>query len=153
MAMARRTRVGHEKRDDGESAGTPAIPNPEVEERPKRRQYSAEYKLRVLREVESAPEGGIGAVLRREGLYSSHINTWRRQREDGQLEGLTPKKRGPKTKRRNDPVAKENAKLRRETARLKQRLEQAEKIIEIQKKVSEIMGITLPTVEDDERNS
>ena len=129
------------------------IPDPEVAERPRRRRYSAEYKLRVLREADAGPEGGIGALLRREGLYSSHIITWRRQLEEGQLEGLAPKKRGPKAKRRNDPVANENARLRREAVQLRRRLEQAEKIIEIQKKVSEILGIALPTVEGDESSS
>jgi transposase-like protein len=119
-----------------EGAGT----DPEVPEKAQRRQFTAEYKLRILREADTCPEGGIGALLRREGLYSSHLNTWRRQRDQGQLDGLTPKKRGRKARRR-DPVAEENQRLRRENERLRRRLDQTEAIIEAQKKISEILGI------------
>lgn len=129
------------------------VPDPEVGEMATRRQFTAEYKARVLREIDDCPEGSIGAILRREGLYSSHIATWRRQRSEGQLQGLTPRKRGPKAQQRKDPVALENVKLRREAERLTRRLEQAERIIEIQKKVSELLGLPLPTIERDEIDS
>jgi transposase len=112
--------------------------DPEVVPKAKKRQYSAEYKRRVLQEYEACTEPGArGALLRREGLYSSNITNWRRQRERGELAGLTTKKRGPKV----DPQAVENVRLRRENERLKKRLEQAELIIDVQKKVSQLLGI------------
>lgn len=112
--------------------------DPEAVIKAKRRQYSAEYKRRILQEYEESNEPGAkGALLRREGLYSSHITTWRRQREQSELARLSPRKRGPKA----DPLAEENARLRRENERLKKRLEQAELIIEVQKKVSQILGV------------
>ena len=112
-------------------------PNPEVIPKAQRRQYTGEYKRRILQEYEACTEPGEkGALLRREGIYSSNIHTWQRQRERGELAGLATKKRGPKA----DPVAAENAQLRRENERLRKRLEQAELIIEVQKKVSQIMG-------------
>ena len=85
--------------------------------KPKRRTYTAEYKLSILQEAEAvaATRGGIGALLRREGLYSSLLATWRRERADGILEALTPRKRGPKSKR--NPLEEENQKLRRQNAR------------------------------------
>jgi transposase len=105
--------------------------DPEVVPKAQRRQFSAEYKQRILQEHEACTEPGEkGALLRREGLYSSHITTWRRQRERGELAGLAPKKRGVKA----EPQAEENVRLRRENERLKKRLEQAELIIEVQKK-------------------
>jgi transposase len=114
--------------------------DPEVVPKAQRRQYTAEYKRQILEEYEACSEPGEkGAMLRREGLYSSHITTWRRQRERGELAGLASKKRGPKV----DPQAKENVRLRRENERLKKRLEQAELIIEVQKKVSQILGIEM----------
>jgi transposase-like protein len=97
------------------------VPDPEVVPRAKRRQFSAQYKLRILTEADQCTQRGeIGALLRREGLYSSHLTTWRKQRERGQLQGLTPKKRG----RKPDPQAAELARLQRENERLKARLEQ-----------------------------
>jgi transposase-like protein len=114
--------------------------DPEVVPKAQRRQYTAEYKRQILEEYEACSEPGEkGAMLRREGLYSSHITTWRRQRERGEMAGLGSKKRGPK----EDPQAKENVRLRRENERLKKRLEQAELIIEVQKKVSQILGIEM----------
>ncbi|NIW11092.1 MAG: transposase [Gammaproteobacteria bacterium] len=113
--------------------------------RAKRRQFSAKYKLRILTEADQCTQRGeIGALLRREGLYSSHLTTWRKQRDRGQLEGLTPKKRG----RKPDPQAAELARLQRENERLQARLEQAETIIEVQKKLSQMLG--LPPAERDE---
>lgn len=114
--------------------------DPEVVPKAKKRQYSAEYKRRILQEYEACRElGERGALLRREGLYSSNITNWRRQRERGELTGLTAKKRGPKA----DPQAVENVRLRRENERLKKRLEQAELIIDVQKKVSQLLGIEI----------
>jgi len=109
----------------------------EVVAKAKRRQYMAEYKLRILRELdECTGKGDIGAVLRREGLYSSMIRKWREQREKGSLNGLSGQKRGPKV----DPNAAELARLQRENKRLKEQLERAELIIEVQKKVARLMG-------------
>ena len=123
-------------------------PEPEVIPRAQRRQFTAEYKRRILQEYEQSKEAGEkGALLRREGLYSSHITTWRRQRERGEIAGLEPQKRG----RKAAPLAKENARLRRENDRLKKRLEQAELIIEVQKKVSQILGVEMETGEEAER--
>ena len=121
------------------------VPNPEVVPRAKRRQFSAKYKLRILTEADQCTQRGeIGALLRREGLYSSHLTTWRRQRDQGQLAGLAPEKRG----RKPDPQAVELARLQRENEQLKARLEQAETIIEVQKKLSQMLG--LPPAEKDE---
>jgi transposase-like protein len=120
------------------------IPDPAVPEKPVRRRFTAEYKLRVLREVDrSTGPGQLGALLRREGLYSSHLATWRKQREEGTLAGLTPRRRGRKANPDAALIA-ENERLRRQTARLAEKLRQAETIIEVQKKLSEILGIPLP---------
>jgi transposase len=120
-----------------------SVPNPEVLEKPLRRRFSAEYKLRILKEVDALTDSGqIGALLRREGLYSSHLTTWRRQREAGTIQALQPQKRGRRGRRR-DPVIQENEQLRRENDRLARRLKKAEAIIEIQKKISELLGIPL----------
>jgi transposase-like protein len=119
-----------------------------VPERAARRRFTAEYKLRVLREADTgAGAGEIGALLRREGLYSSHLTTWRRQREQGALAALTPKKRG-RAAGPVSPLARRVAELEREKARLERRLKQAETIIEVQKKVSEILGLPLKTSDD-----
>jgi len=123
--------------------------DPEVLERPRRRKFSAEYKLRILREAERAKDSGqLGALLRREGLYTSNLTTWRRQFERGALAGLTPKKRGKKAK----PVDARDTRIReleRETERLRKRLEQAETIIEVQKKVSALLGTSSPGAGDE----
>jgi transposase-like protein len=108
-----------------------------------RRKFSAEYKLKVLREADACTKPGeIGALLRREGLYTSHLSTWRKQRRQGELGGLTPKRRGPSPKEKN-PLAARVAALEKETVRLKARAERAEALVELQKKVSEILGIEL----------
>lgn len=118
--------------------------NPEVPEKPVRRRFDAAYKQQILEEADRCSElGELGQLLRREGLYSSLLSTWRRQREEGVLAGLSPKRRGRKAKRK-DAVALENQRLRRDNERLTQRLKQAETIIEVQKKVSEMLGIVLP---------
>ena len=116
------------------------VPDPEVPEKARRRRFSAAYKLGILQAVEASTEPGeIGALLRREGLYSSHLSKWRRQRDAGALEGLRPKKRGRKA-RPVDPQAKRIAQLEKENERLRRKLEQAETIIEVQKKLSRILG-------------
>src|SRR5947209_11152237 len=110
-------------------------PDPEVVAQAKRRTFSADYKQRILAASDQAKgSGGIGALLRREGLYSSLLATWRRERDAGVLQALAPHKRGPKSKR--DPLAEENQQLRRETARLTEELRKAEIVIDIQKKVA-----------------
>ena len=115
----------------------------EVTAKPTRRRLTAEYKLRILREGDVCTRSGeIGALLRREGLYSSSLTTWRKQRERGELEGLVQKKRGPSAKEKN-PLADKVRVLERENARLKVRAERAEGLVELQKKVSEILGIEL----------
>jgi transposase-like protein len=125
------------------------VPNPEVPAKAERRKFTAEYKLRVVREAERCKEPGqIGALLRREGLYSSLLSAWRREVEQGARAALRSKKRGPKA-RLVDPRVKE---LERENARLRKRLEQAELIIAVQKKASELLGIPLKSPDDDESN-
>ena len=115
-------------------------PNPEVLPKAKRRQFSTAYKLRILAEADACTERGeIGALLRREGLYSSHLTDWRRQRERGDLSEQGSRKRG----RKPDPQAAELARLRRENERLRGRLERAEKIIDVQKKLAQLLG-TMP---------
>ena len=127
--------------------------DPEVPERPVRRRFSAEYKLQILRQADACDESGqLGELLRREGLYSSHLSTWRQQREQGTLDALAPKKRGRKP-RDNDPLIEENRRLHRVNQRLVERLRQAEVIIDVQKKVAEILGIPLPSPEPGERDS
>jgi transposase-like protein len=117
--------------------GTQAVPETEVGARPRRRRFSVAYKQSILEEADRCTEPGeIGALLRREGLYSSNLTTWRRQRERGELAGV---KRGRKPA---SDEAKELKQLRRENARLKQKLEQAETIIEVQKKLSQLLGLT-----------
>ena len=111
------------------------IPDPAVPEKPVRRRFTAEYKLRILREADRCTESGqLGALLRREGLYSSHLSTWRQQRDEGTLAGLTPKRRGRKANP-DAPLIAENERLKRETQRLAAKLRQAETIIEVQKKL------------------
>ncbi len=115
-------------------------PDPEVTERAKRRRFTAEYKLRILREADACKgHGDLGVLLRREGLYSSHLATWRRQRDEIAKAGLKARKRGPKPKA-VDPRVKQ---LERENVRLKRRLEEAETIIDFQKKLSKLLGIPL----------
>ena len=118
-------------------------PNPEVVADARRRTFTASYKLRVLAEVDASTQpGAIGAVLRREGLYSSHLATWRRERQAGAVKGLTPHTRGPKPK--NSPQDAEIQNLRRENQRLTEQLRKAEIVIDIQKKVGTLLGWPLP---------
>lgn len=123
-------------------------PDPEVTPKAKRRHFSAEYKLRILREADALGDtGGIGEMLRREGLYSSHLTTWRQARERGKLGGLAPKKRGRKPNL-DKALLDENKRLERENARLAKKLAQAEAIIAIQKNVAAMLAET-----DDESDS
>jgi transposase-like protein len=133
------------------SPATPTHPNPEVVADAKRRSFTAQYKQRILAEADAASvqPGAIGALLRREGLYSSHLVTWRREREAGILKGLTPHKRGPKPKR--NLQEEELQKLRRENQRLTEQLRKAEIVIDVQKKVGALLGWPLPTA-DPEKN-
>jgi len=137
------------RRATGVSAagGAGVVPDPEVPAKAKRRQFSPEYRLQILKEADACKgTGEIGALLRREGLYSSHLVTWRKQRETGALAGMRARKRGPKG-RGEDPRLKQ---LVRENARLQRQLKQAVTIIEIQKKVAGILGIPLNAPELDE---
>ncbi len=113
---------------------------------PKRRSFTAEFKRRIVREAEAAlasgQEGAVGELLRREGLYSSHLTEWRRLRDGGELAGLSPKKRGRKS--RKNALAEENERLRRQVARLEVELKKAETVIDVQKKVAALLGETLP---------
>jgi transposase-like protein len=121
----------------------PASASPELSDRPRRRTFTAQDKLRILAETDRAADtGGIGAVLRREGLYSSTLTDWRRQRNAGAFSALAPGKRGPKTAEPN-PLAAELALVQRDNSRLQRRLTRAEAIIDRQKKVAELLGIPL----------
>jgi len=125
--------------------GQVSLPDPEVVPKAERRRFSAEYKQHILQEAEACTRPGeVGALLRREGLYSSHLTTWRQQRRHGELQGLAPAKRG----RKADPQAAEIARLQRENQRLKAQLERAELIIDVQKKLSQMLG--LPETPSDE---
>ena len=131
-----------------EPGGAKTLPDPEVPDRARRRQFTADYKRRILAEADSTRESGaIGTLLRREGLYSSHLTHWRHERD----RGLEPRRRGPKSKR--DPLFDEVRKLKLENGQLTQRLARAELIIDVQKKVSSLLGIPLATVDSDGNNS
>ncbi len=143
-----------QERTEGATAGAPtALPDPEVLEKPVRRTYTADYKRRILAEADAAREpGAIGALLRREGLYSSLLSEWRAARARAERLAFEPKQRGPKVAPK-DPRDVELTRLTRENETLQKKLRKAELIIDLQKKVSQILGITLPALEsvDDER--
>jgi transposase len=125
-------------------------PDPEVAERATRRRYSAEYKLDIVRQADECRQTGeIGALLRREGLYSSNLAKWRRQREQGSLGALAPRKRGRKPDEA-DARDQRLAQLERENGRLQRRLAEAELIISFQKKVASLLGVTLASQDSDE---
>lgn len=125
------------------------IVDPEVDSKARRRRFSAAYKRRILDEAEKGGPGVIASLLRREGLYSSHLNTWRKQRQSGELAGLEPRKRGKKPAPKN-PLAGEVHRLERENRRLQKRLRQAEIIIDVQKKLCDVLGLTVPPIEQSE---
>ncbi len=160
----KRTPPGAPKRSSGERSETersegapggaaagqpPAPPDPEVLEKARRRQFTAEYKLRIVQEADAAREPGeIGALLRREGLYSSHLITWRRQRDAGAFSGLQQKKRGRKAKEIH-PLARKLAESEAKNRRLEKRLAEAAIIIEFQEKVADVLGIPLKSEENE----
>jgi transposase len=119
----------------------PDRPDPEVPEKKPHRKFTAQYKLEILDQVEQCTQPGqVGALLRKEGLYSSNLTTWKRQQAAGLLAALSPRKRGRK-KAEVNPLVQKVAQLEREKERLQRKLKQAETIIEVQKKISEILGI------------
>ena len=121
-----------------------AVHDVEVVAKATRRRFTAAYKRKILRAADACTQpGAIGVLLRREGLYSSHLTTWRAQRERGELLGLAPKRRGPAPKPKNPLMAKVAA-LEREVTRYKARTERAEALVALQKKVAELLGIALP---------
>ncbi len=125
-----------------------AHPDPEVIAQAKRRTFTADYKQRILAQADQAKgSGGIGALLRREGLYSSVLTNWRRERAAGVRQSLAPQKRGPKSKR--DPVQEEIQKLQKDNARLTEQLRKAEIVIDVQKKVGALLGWPLHTPDPD----
>ena len=135
------------------AAAMPALrPDPEVVAKAKRRTFTAEYKQRILQEAESAAAtpGGVGALLRREGLYTSHLVYWRRERQAGVLEALKPRKRGRSSQR--NPLAEENQKLHRQVGQLTEKLRKAELIIDVQKKVAALLGHPLPETDPEEQS-
>jgi transposase-like protein len=145
-AGAREVAEAHEAADV-----TPLVPDPEVLERPRRRTFTGAFKRRIVEEANACAEAGeVGRLLRRHGLYSSHLTEWRAQYRRGALAGVSPKPRGPKPQK--NPLADRVARLEREKARLEKRLRQAETIIEFQKKVSELLEIPLSQPPSDEND-
>ena len=140
-----------ERSDEAASAGAsapPARPDPEVVAKPKRRRFTAEYRLRILEEADRCREPGeVGRLLRREGLYSSHLTAWRRARRNGALRGLTSKKRGAKPKARN-PLEPKVRELEAKVARLEKELHKAHTILDVQEKVAGLLGFSLDDGKD-----
>jgi len=123
-----------------EQAGNILV-DPEVKPQKERRQYSAEYQRRILKEADECKQGEVGALLRKEGLYSSHLTKWRRQREQGEIAGLAGQQRG----RKADPHARELIQLRQQIVRLNQKLERAELIMTAKKKLADALGLPIPS--------
>ncbi len=123
-----------------EEAGNTTV-DPEVKPQKERRVYSAEYRRRILKEADECEPGKVGGLLRKEGLYSSHLTKWRRQRAAGELAGLASKKRGKKA----DPQAHELAQLRKQIEHLNQKLARAELIMAAQKKLADLVGLPIPS--------
>lgn len=145
-------RSEQERTDQAAGSAPTALPDPEVFEKPVRRTYTAEYKRRILAEADAAREpGAIGALLRREGLYSSLLSEWRAARARAERAAFEPKKRGPKVAPK-DPRDAELTRLKRENEQLQKKLRKAELMIDLQKKVSQILGITLPALESDDED-
>ena len=145
--------LGVEERSDeapcGGAGAAPAPPDPEVVAKPKRRRFTAEYRLRILEEADrcTAP-GEVGRLLRREGLYSSHLTSWRKARHDGALRGLASKKRGAKPKTSN-PLEPKVRELEAKVVRLEKELHKAHTILDVQEKVAGLLGFSL----EDGKNS
>ena len=130
-------------------AGRLTPPNPEVKEKKSRRRFTAQYKLRILEEADACTEPGQqGALLRREGLYSSNLTKWRQQRAEGLLSALSPQQRGRKPRQKN-PLAERVAQLEKANRHLESQLKQARMIIDVQKKISDLLGISQPNDEND----
>lgn len=128
-----------------EMPGILPVVSTEVAVKPTRRKFSAEYKLKILQEIDHCKPGDVGAVLRREGLFSSQLATWRREREIGLMQGLDPRRRGP----RPHPLEAENEMLRKKLARTERKLEEAGVILETQKKLCQLFGMNpLPEVDE-----
>jgi len=128
-----------------ERPGILPVVSTEVAVKPTRRKFSAEYKLRILQETDRCKPGDVGAVLRREGLFSSNLTAWRREQEVGQLQGLAPRRRG----RKPNPLEAENERLRMKLARTGRKLEEAEIILDAQKKLCQLFGMNpLPEVDE-----
>lgn len=124
-------------------------PPTEVTAKARRRRFTAEYKQRILKEADACARGQVGALLRREGLYSSHLVEWRRVRDEGEKAALTPKRRGPKVET-PDPLALTVARQEKEIGRLKAENAKLQLICEVQKKISLLLGVTLPKAPDDD---
>ena len=127
-------------------------PNPEVPAQATRRRFSARYKLRILEQTDGCESGEVGALLRREGLYCSNLQTWRRQRAEGTLQALSPRKRGRKSQPFN-PLDAQVKQLQAENRKLHRKLEKAEIMLDIQKKVSDLLGISLESSSENEEQS
>jgi transposase len=124
-------------------------PDPEVPAKAQRRKFGAEDKKRILEETDRAVEhGGVGAILRREGIYSSTLHGWRKER-DAAVRKAFSQKRGPQTQR--NPIASENEKLRRQNQRLQEELEKARIVIDVQKKVAKLLGRPIPETPQEEK--
>jgi transposase-like protein len=159
LPAAERREDERSETDRSTAAGKTVAPQPPAQPRPspeivadaRRRSFTGEYKQRILAEADAAAAqpGAIGALLRREELYSSHLSTWRRERQAGILKGLTPNKRGPKSKR--NPQEEEMQKLRRENQRLTEELRKAAIVIDVQKKVGALLGWPLPKADPEEQ--
>jgi transposase len=152
MEMVSLERSEDERSEPSRSGGETisiAHADPEVESKARHRKFSAAYKRRILDETDKGGSGVIGALLRREGLYSSHLTTWRKLRAKGELAGLEPRKRGKKPLLRN-PLSIEVNHLTQDNQRLKNRLKQAEIIIDVQKKLCDLLGLTVPPIEMNE---
>ena len=138
--------------NNGQGSTPEPVAPTEVKPRAQRRRFSAKYKQRILREADGGTKPGeLSALLRREGLYSSHLSTWKAQAERGELAGLAPKKRGPRARERN-PLEKRVRELERENSRLRRRAQRAEALVEVQKKVADLWGVALEAPESDERD-
>ena len=137
---------GEERSDEAPRAGASnarAPSDPEVVAKPKRRQFTAEYRLRILEEAERCTQPGeVGRLLRREGLYSSHLTDWRKAQRQGSLRGLTPSKRGRKRVERN-PLSAKVHELEAKVARLEKELHTAHTILDVQGKVAGLLGFSL----------
>ena len=142
--------MNNQKAFDSIPAPPSAQPNPEVVAQAQRRRFTSEYKLRILTEADQAKgAGGVGALLRREGLYSSLLTDWHRERNTANLQALAPQKRGPKSQ--HNPLAPELEQPRREKQRLAEELRKAEIVIDIQKKVAALLGQITPSLSPEGR--